>query len=225
MTPGMRKLIVCVVTNGRADVSLTTAISMLKMQSTMVSTPDPPFRAEISFVNTLDDALNVGWKTDDADAVFAVEHTIGFDPDFVVEALACEFPVVAGAYPLPVVDWERVKTQPANEMPPFWGNVYSVKPKDSLCKGYAQCDKAELGMVMIKRAALQAIADAHPDIIDSEGNASFAAAGVYGGTRMSASERFHHLHGEPVWTDIRRGGTSTGPTEFGGCVGARTVLR
>lgn len=220
----MRKVLLCVVTNGRAEVSLTTAISMLRVQSRLVGTPQPPFSIEMVFLGSLDEALNAGWKSG-ADAVFAVEGTVGFDADFLWEAMASGFPVVVGTYPLPVVDWERVKTRPESEAPSFWGNVYNVKLKDNLKNGYALCEAAELGMLVVQRPALQKIADAHPDIVDADGNASFAAPGVYGGQRASASQRFFQLFGEPVWADIRRGGTCTGPTEFGGCVGARTVLR
>lgn len=202
------------------------AVSLLRMQ-TMLMTSADPIRADMHFVSTLDDALNCLRANKDAVGALMVEGGIGFDPSFGLEAMKSGMPLVAGVYPLPVVDWERVKTQPANEVPQHWGNVYNVKPAGSPGpNGYLPVTDAALGVVWVSADVVRSIESRHPEIVTADGSsAAFARAGVYAGVRREAHERFLDLWAGPVYADPNRQCSSSGPAEFGGCVGARTVLR
>lgn len=218
-------IVLCVVTNGRQEVSLACAVSMLRLQNALMMSPSP-LRADMHFVESLDDALNVLHRHADAAGALIADHGIGFDAEFAFRALRSGLPLVAGTYPLPTVDWERVKQAPENEDPGFWGNVYNVTPTGRFnAQGYARVSAARLGLVWVSKAAVAEIARKHPELATDDGYVPFALAGVYDGKRLDGNDRFLQLYDGEIWADIERPATSTGPLEFGGCVGSRQVLR
>lgn len=219
-----RSMLLCIVTNGRADATLSCAVSLLRLQTLLMRSPER-IKADMHFVRSMDDALHALRTHGTARGVAIVDSSMGFTPEFPLRAMASGLPVVVASYPLPVVDWERVKSQPATEDPQFWGNVYSCKPSGRFGPGgYAHVLEARLGVAWIDRQVVADIEARHPELVSEDG-VMFASEGVYGGKRRTADERFLDLYGGDVWADIERPGNSTGPMEFGGCVGARTVLR
>lgn len=224
--PAPQRLMVCVVTHARNDVSLMCAMSMLRMQTLLMSSQQP-VRCDMAFVPTFNDAINALYANPDAVGSFIVDHSMGFDAQFPMEAINSGLPLVVASYPLPSVDWDRVKTQPANEQPQHWGNVYNIKPTGNKGpNGYVEVSDAKLGVCFVTSEAVQQIARRHPEILTKDRKlGAFATEGVYGDTYHDAHSRFLGLWDKKVWADVERAATSSGPAEFGGCVGMRNVLR
>jgi hypothetical protein len=224
--PPAKLLHICVVTKDRHEVSLMCAVALLRLQ-TMLMTSEDPVRADMHFVPTLDDALNRLHSAPEAVGALVVEGTMGFDPALALDAMRSGLPVVVGVYPLPLVDWNRVKTQPKGEAPQHWGNIYNVRPSGpETAKGYVPVSEATLGVAWITSDAVRSIATRHPEIFTADrASGAFARAGVYDGVRQDEHQRFLSLWAGPVYADAAKSCTSSGPAEFGGCVGARAVLR
>lgn len=228
--PKPKHLIICVVTGTRAEVSLMAAISMLRLQIRLMAS-QTPIRADMHFVPDINAALHTVYATEDADeqaGALVVDGSMGFDTDFVLRALdAPDVPLLLGVYPLPTIDWDRVRTCPAGEDPQNWGNVYNVQPLSAPdARGYVVVDRtSHLGMLWLRAGVLRDIAARHPEVVGGEGDCAFACAGKYDGLTVSAHRRFLDLYGGRILADPRAGASSSGATEFGGCVGARNVLR
>jgi len=214
----------CVVVDDRSEVSLMCSISLLRLQQAALVSR---FRCDIFFVTSLDEALNTLWRHESAKGALIVRGTMGFDPAFVTGAVASDAPVVVAPYPLPRVDWERVATQPADESPAHWGNVYSVELKGGPCRGgYVKASKAELGVAWVAKSVVTHIVARQPELVTADGaRAALATPGVYDGVYVNEHERFLGLYGGEVWADINHPATNSGPTQFVGCVGHRSVLR
>lgn len=217
-------MVLCVITNGRPDATLSCAVSLLRVQNALM-TGQQKIRADMHFVQGFDDALQTLRAHPTAQGMLVVDTSMGFNAEFPLRAMASGLPVVVASYPLPGVDWERVKRQPENEDPQFWGNVYSCKPSGRFGpSGYAHVTEARLGVAWISKQVVSDIAARHPELVAEDG-VMFATEGVYGGTRRTGDQRFLDLYGGDVWADLERPSVSTGPMEFAGCVGVRSVLR
>lgn len=223
-------LVICVVTGARSDVTLMTAISMLRLQSRIIA--EQGIKAEMHFMATLNDALEMVHSTAEGDAgALVVSGTHGFDAQFVIRAMRTDVPLLLGVHPLPTIDWERVKTQPAGEEPHCWGNVYNVKPARGGAvdeHGYMEAEAVSaLDVMWLRARVLRDIVARHPEVRagGAAGGCAFACEGVYDNARALAHERFLKLYGGKILADPEACATSSGPTEFGGRVGARSVLR
>lgn len=225
-----KHVVVCVVTGPKTDVTLTAAISLLRLQTQLMAHPER-IQADVHFVHDFNAALNVVHRSEGAQGGLIFEGGIGFDAAFLLRAM--ERPaaqVVAGVYPLPVIDWARVASRPQGEEPSMWGNVYSVKTTGATDPGTgyleAEAKDAALGLVWVRTSALADIVTRHPGIMTADRSvAAFARDGVYDGVETTAYSRFLALYGGRLLADPEAGATSSGPAEFGGCVGARSVLR
>ena len=218
-------VLLCIVTDSKRDVSLMCSMSLLRLQTELVRLPRR-VTIKVHFVTSLDEALNALRGDQQASGAIVVQGTIGFETEFALRAIASGLPVVVGTYPLPRVDWDRVKTRPANEPPQHWGNVYNAKPTGTMRPGgYVLAADAELGVAWVARSVLTDIVARHPEVVSAEGRAAFATPGVFGGRYLTDHQRFLQLHGGDVWADTQHPACNSGPTEFVGCVGARAVLR
>lgn len=225
-----RTLLICVVTNGRQDASLTCASTLLRLQM-MMMTASEPTKSDVHFVATTDDALNILWRHPTAFGAVLLDAACGVDPEFVKGAMSSELSVVVAPYALPGINWERVKKAPKSELPQYWGNTYSVKVSGKPGNnGYVHVEDARLGVAWVHRHAVQAAVVRHPEIVGTSGEngekrAAFAVEGVMDGRRLTADQHFLAVYGGDVYADVDHAATSSGPVEFGGCVGLRTVLR
>lgn len=228
-SPAARHFLLCVVTNHKPDVSLVCAMNLLRTQSVLMSLPSP-CTAEVHFVDSHDDALNLLWQLPAAEGALIVEGHVGLPPEFLTAALESGRRLVVAAHPLPVVDWDRVKSAPADEDPAHWGNVYNVTPRTAAPPdrhGHVEAERvATLGGAWVRREVLTDIAARHPEVVEAGGRVgAFATAGVYDGERLDGVARFLRLQGGPVWADVARQASCTGVAEFGGAVAQRAVLR
>ena len=221
-------MLLCVITRGRGDASLACAISMLRLQTALM-TLATPVRADLQFVETPDAALNALHAHPAAVGALLADASMGFDAEFPLRALESGLPVVVACAPTPTMDWERVKRQAAadsGEDPQFWGLTYGVTPVGRIGRnGYVRVERPALGVAWVRKDALAAVAAAHPEAATDDGTVNFAVPGVYAGRRLDADARFAAVFGGETWADVERPATTTGPLEYGGCVGARSVLR
>lgn len=179
--------------------------SMLRLQQALQQAPQE-VDVQVELAASLHEAITLAHDDARYDAVVALNSRLGFPPSFVLRALVSPWPFVAGVYPLPRIDWERVVAKtPSTEDPKCRGNVYNIdaqaaKPKQD---GYWVVPRAGLDAVVLKREALEALAGSH---------------------RQSEDE-LCATWGKDVWVDMENPCHNFGPVEFMGCVGARAVLR
>ena len=208
----MKVLLAIVNTPGSgATSSLGFAVSMLRLQTVMQGSPTP-LQAVLEVVPSLRAAVDLVAGDASFQTLVAISSHLAFSSTFVLRALASGKPFVAGVYPLPVLDWDRVKSKSeSSERPEFRGNVYNVDAANakSVGGGYMEVPAAgvEPGAVVLAREAVDAV-----------------AAKVKAGECVADAD-VPVAWGGPVFVDVDQQCANFGPVEFFGCVGARTVLR
>lgn len=217
------KLSIALVSHGRQDAMLPLAVSMLNLQSKLVTTN---IRTDLHIVNTFDEALAAAHAQ--GSHLLAVDTNIGFDPEFVTQALDSPHQIISAAYPLPGINWDRVAAAPVPTEPiSCRGNSYNATPVPAAVAtvgGYVQVAAPHLGCVLVKAGVLADILQRHPETRHSKG-VSFARDTVFEGTLLPAHEAFARLWGKPVYMDVDRPATLTAPMSYAGSVGARHFLR
>ena len=198
-------------TNGHVC-SLGFAVSMLRLQTALFGAPTP-IQAVLEIVPSLRDAVDLAAKDETINALVAVSSNISFPAAFVLRALVSRHPFVAGIYPLPLIDWGRVKSKSqgddvaSTEKMAFRGNVYNLDASKAKFVGGGYLELApkdvEPGAVVLSREAAEAIAKRAPST-DAEVPAAW---------------------GRPVHADVEHQCANFGSVEFMGCVGTRAVLR
>lgn len=140
------------------------ASSMRDLQNTLMLLHD--MHITICVVKNLQMALRAArdkQSREPLDALVAIDSTVGFPVSFVVRALNVPAPFVAGIYPLPMVDWDRVQeraTKPGNrEETKYTGCVYNLDPSKAVMAphGYVRVHRIELKAVVLKKTALEAL--------------------------------------------------------------------
>ena len=225
------KVLIAIVTDGRADMSLQCCVSILQTQVIMMTSSDPArqFVADLAFVKDLNEALDKLHRDRSLEAAFIIRHDTGVPGEFVTTAFASGESLVISPAPLPTVDWDRVKKHvlDAGEDMAFSGNVYNVKlgglPRTD---GYARvAGIAALSALFVRRHVVDDIATAHPSVI-AEPVSAFAVDTVRDGTYVSALDSFVRACGtKKMWADIKHQANTSGPLEYVGCVGSRRTLR
>jgi hypothetical protein len=170
-----------------------------------------------------------------------VDADIGFETAHVARMLAFDEPVVAGMYPLKIVDWSAAALERAaagedvHTAPLRYVGTLCEEPERKVRDGFATALFAGAGFMMIQRAALQAMAAAYPEtrylaahtqarvspnqyalfdtLVDPE-------SGEYLSEDYAFCRRWRALGGE-VWLDTRSRLIHLGPHEFFGDAGAR----
>jgi len=185
--------------------SLGFAVSMLRLQATLQNSP-VAIHAMMETVPSVRAAIDVAHKDPEIKALVAIRSTLSFPVGFVLNALSSGKPFTAGVYPLPKIDWERVKAKVgSNESPAFRGNVYNVDPSKakSVSKGVMEVTDIEPGAVVLTREALDVVHAKAP----------------------KTDEDVPSAWGRVIHADLDQQCANFGPAEFFGCVGMRTVLR
>lgn len=185
--------------------SLGFAVSMLRLQSALQNSP-VAIQAMMEIVPSLRAALALAQKDAEIKAVVAIRSTLTFPVGFVLRALSSGKPFTAGIYPLPKIDWERVKAKVGSgESPEFRGNVYNVDASkaSSVVKGIMEVTDIEPGAVILTREAIDAVHAKAP----------------------KTDEDVPSAWGRTIYADVEQQCANFGPAEFFGCVGLRSVLR
>ncbi len=223
------RVLFAIITNGRAEMHLQCCISILHAQIELMTTRDDSFIAELEFFETFNDALNALYKNNAYAAMLAVKHNTFVAGVFSTKAFASKENIVIAPSPRAGVDWHRVvehvKDPTSREPINHAGNVYNMKleglPKDN---GYTAVKDVDwIDAAFVRREAVEDIAQRHPDIVSEK--SAFALDGVYDGKFIPGHKRFVQLYGKQVWADVEHQCTVSGPFDYVGCVGSRTVLR
>jgi hypothetical protein len=221
--PQPNKLCIALVSKGRPEAMLPLAVSMLNLQTKLVTTD---IQTELHIVDSFDEALGVAHKQ--GSHVLAVDTNIGFAPEFVTRALASPHQVVSAVYPLPGVNWERVKASPVPAEPvAFKGNTYNAVPAPcaaAAVDGYVETKAPLLGCMLVKAGVVEDILRRHPDCKHASG-ARLAHETVVDGAPLLPHETFARLWGKPMHADVDCPATLTAPMSYAGSVAMRHFLR
>jgi hypothetical protein len=195
------RVLLAILSDGSA--SIMHAVSMMNLQ-TAVRAASANVHLSIALATDLRHAATLGMKNDN-DAVVAVRSTLAFSPALVLRALVSPHQFVAGVYPLPHIDWDRVaaRASDATEDTRYKGNVYNLDPKAArhVGGGYLAVPSMHLGATILKKEAMRCVAE--------------CTAG--------RDEDICAAWGGDIHADLDNQCAQLGPAEFAGCVGVRAV--
>lgn len=195
------RVLLAIVSDGSC--SIMHAVSLMNLQ-TAVRGAGGGVQLTIALATDVRHAAELGEQAE-CDAVVAVRSTLAFSPGLVLRALVSPHPFVAGIYPLPRIDWQRVQAKAADtaEATRFKGNVYNLDARRArhAANGYLAVESMQLGAVVLKKEAMRAV----------------AACGA------ARDEDVCAAWGADIHADLDNQCTLLGPAEFAGCVGLRAV--
>lgn len=171
-----------------------------------------------------------------------IDSDIGFDPDQARRLLAFGADVTAAAYPAKVIEWDRTKQLVATgEFRPekMYRYVYGVADKARIegRNGFIKASYAGTGFMMIRRAALEKMCAAHPELRYRATHTRSAHAnesvnryalfdcmiepetGTYLSEDFAFCRRWTALGGE-IWVDAKSRLKHVGPVIFDGDLSA-----
>ena len=225
-------VLVAAITNGRTDSTLAFCTMLLKLQGTAGTSPGT--NLTIQFFGTKNDALTFFLKNTSFDVIVCIDTWKACDPRFILDPPPEGMPFVVGAYPLPSIDWNRVKTSIATsaEAPHLVGHAYNIScsPDDNRRERarYVPITSAELGIFKMRRCVLEDIVAMHGhSVLASNGKVCIATDEISRetGEVLSGDQRVCALWGKGVYADLEASCTSFGPVGYMGCVGLRNILR
>ena len=165
---------------------------------------------------------------------------IGFAPENLFRLIAMDKPVAAGVYPLKLIDWEKARSAAKADAPDLMaaslGYVLRfIATPDSSVEvegGFAKVAYAGTGFLLIQRAAMQGIIDAHPELTARMGDMADGRAetavmvfdtmiepetGQYLSEDYAFCRRWRDLGGE-IWADMEARLTHVGHAAYTGSV-------
>ena len=202
----MRVLLAVIAAGGvTGSCSLGFAVSMLRLQAALLADARSGVQAVLQVLPGLREAAAAA-RDGTFDALVAVSPLVAFPTTFVTRALATRAPFVTGVYPLPRLDWDRVKARAddTREAMRFKGNSYNVEAAGAVPTehaGYVAVKAASLGAVVLRAEAVEALA---------------ACTG-------SSDQDLCKAWGKDILADLDQPCATVGPIEFTGCVGLRAV--
>lgn len=158
---------------------------------------------------------------------------IAFAPETAFRLLAAEKDLIAGVCPLKHIDWERVRAAAKADAPDLMaagvGYVVRFLPNaknavEVTGEGFARMAYVGTGFQLIRRAAVQRVTDAHPELLAQldEGPTAMVfepmvepETGQYLSEDYAFCRRFRDLGGE-IWADVKSRFTHVGPMAFAG---------
>jgi len=163
---------------------------------------------------------------------------IGFAPENLFRLLAADKPVVGGVYPLKFVDWEKARAAAKADAPDLLaaslGYVIRFIPTpDSSVEiegGMAKVAYVGTGFLLVARAAMRGLVDAHPeltarmgDMVDGRAEQAVMVfetmiepeTGQYLSEDYAFCRRWRDLGGE-IWADFEARLTHIGHTAYSG---------
>lgn len=170
--------------------------------------------------------------------ILFVDADIGFAPENLFRLLDADKAVVAGVYPLKFIDWDKARAAAKADAPDLMaaslGYVirfiptpdHSVEVED----GLAKVAYAGTGFLLIRREALQRVADAHPELRARMGDMGDALSdeavmvfetmiepqtGQYLSEDYAFCRRWCDLGGE-IWADMEARLTHVGAAAYTG---------
>lgn len=176
----------------------------------------------------------------EATHLFFVDADIGFAADNVFRLLKADKDVAAGVYPLKSIDWTKARSAALGGVADIQAAAvgYVVRfiptPDSSVevddVSGFAKVAYAGTGFLMIRRAAMQRVVDAHPELKARMGDMNDRLApeatmifdtmiepetGQYLSEDYAFCRRWADLGGE-IWADFNSRLTHVGHTAYSG---------
>lgn len=216
------KILVAGITGDRLDVSTQFAMSLLRLQ--MDVAPRQDLQLTVTFLNSLNDALNTALDSE-ADVLVAADARVSFPGSFVLGAEDAP-DVVVGVHPLPAVDWDRVKKAAEGGQEPLEssGFAYNVVPhENSPCKRYMRIGDGTTRVLRIKKKAILELALLAET--PTTGSKIFVRDGVIDGQFVPRDRWLLKTYKKAVFADVESPCGYAGVAEFAGCVGQRQQLR
>lgn len=224
------RMVVAIVT-GNDELSLACMTSLLRLQQQQ-STRGRQCQLDVHIVPTFLSALNL---FDKGDYIVVLDGAAGVPPEFVFGVIDSGQDAVAGVYPLPRIDWDRVETavKNGNESEPVnhAGLTYNVTPTTGPVRyglRYVPIDEVnELKVVAIASHVLRRMAGPDLSYEDDDGvrRYLFAHDSVFDNRFHNQFQTFARRLPVPLVADLEAPCIMTGPAQFAGCVGARKTLR
>jgi len=169
-----------------------------------------------------------------------IDADIGFAPETAFRLLEAQKEVIAAVYPLKRIDWEKVRAAAKAGVDDLLaasvGYVVRFLPTPNksveVNDGFAQVAYGGTGFLMIERAAMQRICDAHPELRASmrDVNDGLGAEAVMVFDTMIEPETGHYLSedyafcrrwrdlGGEIWADFEARLTHVGHATYAGSV-------
>jgi len=222
------KTIVLAIVTVTDDISLACTTSLLRLQQMAGRRTD--CRLDVHVVPSFLEALNLYAS---GDYVVVMDAMAGVPPEFVFGVLDAPHPVIAGVYPLPTVDWERVgkvlrdpeSTEPIGHA----GNVYNLVPASGSLKRYVPVSSVtELKILAVQSTLLEQLAGPDISYVDPVTNKPrylFAHESVFKDAYQNAYQTFSRRLPCAIVADLDAPCVLSAPAQFAGCVGMRRVLR
>ena len=174
----------------------------------------------------------------DATHILYIDADIGFAPENVFRLLDADKDVIAAVCPLKKIDWEKVRAAAKAGVQDLQaaaiGYVVRFLPTPdksvNVEDGFAQVAYGGTGFLMIKRAAMQQLVDAHPELRAKMGDMADALApeavmlfetmiepetGQYLSEDYAFCRRWRALGGE-IWADFQARLTHVGHAAYTG---------
>lgn len=215
--PPEKRLLFCILTEGRPDASLGFCVAMLKYQVAICSTD---LMVDLLHFKDLDEALNA-FAASPHEHGFFVNGSVSFDPELPIKALKSQHDAVVGCYPLPGLDWAAVKAGKPGEDPKTLATTHNVEVEEDA--EYATVTRLRhLGALYLSKKALGRIAESAPRHATGW---LFFAPGIFDGQLETAERRFMRMLGAPPKADMTRLCGYFGPQEFAGSIAYRTQVR
>jgi hypothetical protein len=163
---------------------------------------------------------------------------IGFAPQNLFRLLEAQKPVIAGVYPLKAIDWDKARAAAKADAPDLMaaslGYVVRFIPTPDhsveVENGIAKVAYGGTGFLLIARAAMQGIVDAHPELRAKMGDMADRMAdeavmvfetmiepetGQYLSEDYAFCRRWRDLGGE-IWADMEARLTHVGASAYTG---------
>jgi hypothetical protein len=219
----MTVTIVLAIVTKTEDVSLICTTSLLRLQQQAFRREDITLNVHI--VPDLNDALNL---VSYGDYIMIVDAQCGFTPDFVFGVVDSGHQAVAGVYPLPKIDWDRVSkvlySEDSKEPLNHAGNIYNLTPAVATMQRYVPVHTVqELRVLVLKTSLIRDLMGPSTSYADNTKHLICHDA-VYNDTFHNVYQTlFHKL--PLVVADVEAPCVLSAPAQFTGCVGMRTSLR
>lgn len=213
--------LVVVIVSPTEELSLACMTTLLKLQ--VAAARLNQCKLDVRVAHTFLEALNL---YSHGEWVVAIDAFAAVPTDFVFALTSCEHDVIAGVYPLPELDWDRVKKvfddPDATEPIEHAGNRYNVAPEPKHMTRYAPVGAIrELKILAVRSALLEKMAG--PDV-SYDGGYLFAHDSVFENEFQNAYQTFARKcqqAGAKIVADLDSPCTMSGPALFAGCVGMR----
>lgn len=219
MTTAGKSAVIAIVT-ATDDISLNCTTSLLLLQQEAARRGNV---LSVTIVPTFLEALNS--KNNGFDYLFAIDGTAGVPTAFVFGVLDGTHEAVAGVYPLPKIDWDRVTRalvrEDDSEPIAHAGNVYNLTPAPGhpLSRYVPVTKVEELRVLAVSTRVLQEI---EGDVYE-ETKKLYTRDSVESGVLLNAYQTFARK--VALVADLQAPCSLSAPATFAGCIGYRGYVR